>query len=187
MKKKLLLFVPFVLLMTVGCSPKVKTTNFYATMFYNDNWFSGPIPPVVLFDDCYLRGDEFSKITYPERIVAGDKLTINYTGDIVTTLSLPGRKSLNGKLVSYFYTQTTIFEETNVTKEYIKEHYTLKMEKVVTGDESNPVVVSLDEYTGTDYYLSFDLGSCPDCPKDAQCSPCNGRVVAAIYSYNPRP
>ena len=121
------------------------------------------------------------------RIVAGDKLTINYTGDIVGTLSIPGRKSLNGKLVNYFYTQTTIFEETNVTKEYIKEHYTLKMEKVVTGDESNPVVVSLDEYTGIDYYLSFDLGSCPDCPKGAQCSPCDGRVVAAIYSYNPRP
>ena len=98
----------------------------------------------------------FENVTIPDDIVAGDTITIEYTGDMYILESYPGRTELYGEVVSYSFKYASVTKEvlTASTIDRIRAEYDIKDEYVIInrGGEYK----TLEECTGRYIYLVTD-------------------------------
>lgn len=139
----------------------------------------------LLVDDCYLGGD--FDIEFPDDITAGDTITVEYIGIINEQESYPGRKILDGRVISYSfnYADVTHLSGEEFSIENIKNNYEYKKARVILDREGR--YVSLNEYTGNEIYLVTDqealygdLEGIQDLPSPL------AWPVACMLAYNPR-
>ena len=118
-------------------------------------------------------------------MIAGDRLVLKYTGALVTLETSPGQTFIEGgELKDYNFVKTDIFEEKDATAEAIKGKYNLRTENNILDDEGH--FASIDQYEGTNYYLTFDKERVVPCPDGANCM-VQKLPIAGIYAFNPRP
>ena len=139
----------------------------------------------LLFENTTFIGN-LGNIQYPDyRLIAGDRLIIKHTGEIVTLLSSPSQTYIqDGELKEYYFIQTRIIEVKEITATSIKNTYSLRNENVILDEEGH--FTSIDEYQGSDFYLTFDAERVTTCPEGAWCEE-QLVPIAGIYAFNPRP
>ena len=119
------------------------------------------------------------------KLIAGDRLVLKYTGALITLETSPGQTYIEGgELKDYYFIKTDIFEEKDATAEAIKGKYNLRTENIILDDEGH--FASIDQYEGTNYYLTFDKERVVPCPDGANCM-VQKLPIAGIYAFNPRP
>ena len=108
-----------------------------------------------------------ARIKAPDyKLIAGDRLVLKYTGTLVTLETSPGQTYIEGgELKDYYFVKTDIFEEKDATAEAIKGKYNLRTENIILDDEGH--FASIDQYEGTNYYLTFDKERVVPCPEGA--------------------
>lgn len=185
MKPKHALFFLVPALALSGCSNDVKECTMTAAYVFNCAESGGVPVAWLLFDGTRfvknLAGIHFTD----DKVIAGDRLTLKYTGDLITLESFPSQTYIeNGELKGYSFIKTEIKEEKNTTAERLKETYGLRGENIILDDEGH--FATIDEYEGSDYYLTFDAERVIPCPDGANCA-VQRYPVAGIYAFNPRP
>ena len=122
----------------------------------------------------------FENVVIPDSIVAGDTITIEYTGKRVTEESYPGRTSLYGELISYSFSYANVIclMGEQATTENLKAEYDFKHEYVILNREGEYVL--FDEYEGNEIYLVLEQ-------QNEETEGCDLPVkVACMLAYNPR-
>ena len=122
----------------------------------------------------------FENVVIPDSIVAGDTITIRYTGKWVTEESYPGRTSLYGELISYSFSYANVIclMGEQATTENLKAKYDFKHEYVILNREGEYVL--FDEYEGNEIYLVLEQ-------QNEETEGCDLPVkVACMLAYNPR-
>ena len=170
-----------------GCSSgsNFNTTTMTAAYNFGHLEKEGAPVAVLLFNDTYFSGS-LAAVQRPDfKLIAGDRLVLKYTGTLITLESSPGQTFIEGgELKDYYFVKTDIFEEKDATAEAIKSKYNLRTENIILDDEGH--FVSIDQYEGSDYYLTFDKERVVPCPDGANCA-VQLTPVAGIYAFNPRP
>lgn len=170
-----------------GCSSGSNFNTTTMTAAYNFRHLEKEGAPVaaLLFNDTYFSGG-LAGVQRPDfKLVAGDRLVLKYTGALITLESSPGQTYIEGgELKDYYFVKTDIFEEKDATAEAIKSKYNLRTENIILDDEGH--FASIDQYEGTNYYLTFDKERVVPCPDGANCA-VQLTPVAGIYAFNPRP
>ena len=170
---------------------KVHTVTWQLNYDYGD-WIITPDPSYVpsanLLVDYGNLGRGFDGVVIPDDIVAGDTITIEYTGEITILESYPARIQLDGEVKSYSfgYAEVTHYEGSEFSIERIKDCYDYKDAYVIL-DRSGKYV-KLDEYTGNEIYLvtdqkklyGDDLGGIQDLKAPLK------YPIACMLAYNPR-
>lgn len=122
----------------------------------------------------------FENVVIPDSIVAGDTITIEYTGKWETEESYPGRTSLYGELISYSFSYANVIclMGEQATTENLKAEYDFKQEYVILNREGEYVL--FDEYEGNEIYLVLEQ-------QNEETEGCDLPVkVACALAYNPR-
>ena len=134
-----------------------------------------------MFDASYF-GFGFEAMEFPDwTIIAGDMLTLKYTGEIRTKEIFPGEHTIyNGELKSWKFDQTYIIEEHDKTIEQLKEQYNIFQNYIITDQIGH--YESLDSYSGSTFYLAVNLKAETEHNEHSSRSP-----IAGVYSFNPRP
>ena len=170
---------------------KVNTVTWQFNYDYGD-WIITPAPSYEpradLLVDYGNLGRGFDGVVIPDDIVAGDTITIEYTGEITILESYPARIQLDGEVKSYSfgYAEVTHYEGEDFSIEHIKACYDYKDAYVIL-DRSGRYV-KLDEYTGNEIYLvtdqkklyGDDLGGIQDLKAPLK------HPIACMLAYNPR-
>ncbi len=122
----------------------------------------------------YLQGD-FNWIRIPNDIVAGDAITINYTGDYIVQETYPGSMILNGEVISYSFTYANVIPMAteNLTGEIDAPN------NYVILDRSGRYT-TLDKYEGDTVYLVEDQRTVRPRTVDTPI------YVSCMLAYNPR-
>jgi hypothetical protein len=113
----------------------------------------------LLIDGGYLRKG-FEGIEIPNDIVAGDIITIKYTGgEITTETTYPSQTYLyDGEVISYSFTYAKVIHYDYMAlkqqKDNLKQIYDLKDSYVILNNAGK--YVSLDKYEGNELYLVTD-------------------------------
>ena len=127
----------------------------------------------------------FENVTIPDDIVAGDTITVEYTGDMYTLESYPGRTELYGEVVSYSFKYASVTKEvlTARTIDRIRAEYDIKDEYVIInrGGEYK----TLEECTGRYIYLVTDQKRVKE-QFDAWGFPAEKHPIASIFIFDPR-
>ena len=126
----------------------------------------------------YLQGD-FNWIRIPNDIVAGDAITINYTGDYIVQETYPSSIILNGEVISYSFTYANVIPMAteNLTEEMLLE-YDAPNNYVIL-DRSGKYT-TLDKYEGDRVYLVEDQRTVRPRTEDTPF------YVSCMLAYNPR-
>ena len=123
--------------------------------------------------------DDFGQITIPKDIVAGDTITINYTGSYTILESYPSSIGLSGEVISYSFSYSNVismFTE-NLTEEMLLE-YDAPNNYVIL-DRSGRFT-TLDKYEGEMVYLVEDQRELKQRAEDTPI------YIACMLAYNPR-
>ena len=180
--KKCLLLLPLLLAPFLsGCNEEVKTYTFNASFNYRHIMKDDEFIASLLFDNAVFK-DGFESLKAPSfNLVAGDRLTIKYTGELLTNMSSPGQTYIyNGELKEYSYWETFIITESSISSKELKEKYILHTEYIIVDNTYH--YMNIDEYEGTTFYLSVDNSYCQ---VGFSCSPAIPTIVG-IYAFNPR-
>ncbi|MBQ8546744.1 MAG: hypothetical protein IJ437_07390 [Clostridia bacterium] len=122
----------------------------------------------------------FENVTIPDDIVAGDTITIEYTGDMYTLEIYPGITELYGEVISYSFKYASVTKDvlTASTIDRIRAEYDIKDEYVIInrGGEYK----TLEECMGRYIYLVTDQKRAKE-QSDTQKLP-----IASIYIFDPR-
>ena len=161
-------------------NPDVPTEkiNTVTWQFTYDYGFHHTDVVTLLVDYGYLRGD-FEWIVIPNDIVAGDTITINYTGDYIIQETYPGKIMLDGEVISYSFSYANVIamRAESLTAEMLLEY-----------DAPNNYIIldrggrytTLDKYEGDVVYLVEDQRTVRPRTEDMPF------YVACMLAYNPR-
>ncbi len=129
----------------------------------------------LLVDGGKLRGD-FESIVIPKDIVAGDIITIEYTGNVTIEETYPSHIGLNGEVISYSFSYANVIPVSieNLTGEMLLDYYAPN--NYVILDRSGRYT-TLDKYEGDTVYLVEEPFKKTD---DL------ALYVACMLAYNPR-
>ncbi|MBO5261974.1 MAG: hypothetical protein J6B45_02910 [Clostridia bacterium] len=138
----------------------------------------------LLVDYGYLRGD-FEGIIEPEDIVAGDSITVEYTGSVLIEEKYPSSISLNGEVKSVTFNYAEVVHLVGMSHnliEQIKAYYTYSDAMVILDRSGN--FTTLDEYKGGEIYLVTDQKRYAENEKAE--IPSKRYPIACMLAYNPR-
>lgn len=141
----------------------------------------------LYYEGCVL-GDAFDSVIQPSNLIAGDVLHFDYVGKLADPIySIPGEIDIVGRLERYHFIKTEIrnyHSDLGPIKDnldVLRGIYQIDFEYVIT--KSNGTYVSLDNYDGSDLYVSIDYKRMYLASDQHETT---RTIVAALYSYNPR-
>ena len=189
---KSLLILPILFLASCnGAQEEYNKINLYVRYSFNTAQRSdtGEYIAYKLFDYSRL-GKGLEDIKVPSNLVAGDILSITYTGILYTLESYPGTYMLeDGEVIDYQFKQCRI-DAMSVADATIKDiadeirnRFDLANEYVILDNTGS--FTTLDEYGGCDLYYTYDEAREVECPIGANCE-VTRYPVAQLYAYNPR-
>jgi len=160
---------------------ELRTENISLNYYYDD------VYATLLYGGCNL-GHSFDSMIQPSNLIAGDVLHFDYVGKLADPIySIPGEIDIVGRLESYHFIKTEI-RNYHSDLGPIKDNldvlcgmYQIEFEYVITN--RNGTYVSLDNYDGSDLYVSIDYKSMY---MGSDQHETKRPIVAALYSYNPR-
>ena len=133
----------------------------------------------LLVDYSKLFGG-FENVVIPDNIVAGDTITIEYTGKWETAESYPGSTYLYGEVISYSFSYANVIclKGEEASPEKIRSEYNIKHNYVILNREGEFIL--LDDYKGDEIYLVLEQ-------QNEETEGCDLPVkVACMLAYNPR-
>ena len=202
-KSKFLLFLSLPLLLTSCSNPgttsknsltsssdesEIKTANIPLTFVFEHVYDGESNIPLasLLYQSKYLS-DDFDELEIPHDLIAGDLLSIEYTGEIIASESYPGTLYLDGEIISYNFEKTKIIEidikEDLLTIDNLSQNYVLENEFVILNKDYQ--YLKLEDYTGDKLYLSVDLSAVTKSIDSYIYGP-GIYHISGIYAYNPR-
>ncbi len=160
-----------------------KTADLQFTYAYDHTTLAatGEKLATLLVAGSYLMNG-FSSVNIPEDAVAGDIITIKYTGEIVTQESYPAMTNLkNGTLKSYSIKYAEVIHLTGdeINAENIKSEYDFEKSYVIIDKVGR--FVSLESYSGKELYLVVDQQKMINQDSDDMPVP-----IACMLAYDPR-
>ena len=155
-----------------------KPTKTVTWQFTYDYGFHHKDEVTLLVDYGYLGGD-FNWIRIPNDIVAGDTITIEYTGDYIVQETYPSNIGLDGEVISYSFSYSRVISVS------IED---LTGETLLDYDAPNNYVIldrsgrytTLDKYEGDTVYLVEDQRTVRPRTVDTPI------YVSCMLAYNPR-
>ena len=134
---------------------------------------------VTLLVDYGKLRDDFERIIIPNDIVAGDTITISYTGSYIVEETYPSHIGLNGDVISYSFSYASVIpmRTKNLTGEMLLD-YDAPNNYVIL-DRSGRYT-TLDKYEGEKVYLVEDRRTVGARTEDTPF------YVACMLAYNPR-
>lgn len=192
MKFKNCLWIALSAVALSGCSsgssssdPSFNTTTMTAAYNFWHLEKEGVPVAVLLFNDTYFSGG-LTAVQRPDfKLIAGDRLVLKYTGALITQESSPGVAYIaGGELKDYYFIKTDVIERKETTAQEIRQTFSLRTDNIILDDEGH--FTSIDQYEGSDYYLTFDKERVVPCPDGANCA-VQLTPVAGMYAFNPRP
>ena len=169
-----------------------KPTKTVTWQFTYDYGFHHKDEVTLLVDYGYLGGD-FNWIRIPNDIVAGDTITIEYTGDYIVLETYPSNIGLDGEVISYSFSYSRVISVS------IED---LTGETLLDYDAPNNYIIldrsgrftTLDKYDGDMVYL-VEKQTIPSTDDEELCLKENQTIsstesgalqVVCMLAYNPR-
>lgn len=160
---------------------ELRTENVPLNYYYDDAYAT------LYYGGCTL-GHSFDSVIQPSNLIAGDVLHFDYVGKLADSIySIPGEIDIVGRLESYLFIKTKIrnyHSDLGPIKDnldVLRGMYQIDFEYVITN--RNGTYVSLDNYDGSDLYVSIDYKRMYMASDQHEAI---RPIVAALYSYNPR-
>ena len=128
----------------------------------------------------------FENVIIPDDIVAGDSITIEYTGKIITEEIYPSRTYLyDGEVISYSFKYASVvpFSLTKTSIERLREEYDIAEEYVIV-DRSGKYQ-TLEESIGKTIYLVTDQKKVSEHLREWG-FPADKYPIASMFTFNPR-
>ena len=165
-------------------SGETKTKNLQFTYVYDHSKLAdtGEKIAALLVEGGYLMGG-FESVIIPKDVVAGDVITIKYTGEILTDTSHPGMTFITGgnlKTYSIKYSEVIHLTGEEIDAQRINSEYDLSSTNVIIDKVGR--FVPLEEFEGEDLYLVLNQEKAASLSEgDDQPTP-----IACMLAYNPR-
>ena len=160
---------------------ELRTENIPLNYYYFDAYAT------LYYGGCTL-GHSFDNVIQPSNLIAGDVLHFDYVGKLADPIySIPGEIDIVGRLERYHFIKTEIrnyHSDLGPIKDnldVLRGMYQIDFEYVITN--RNGTYVSLDNYDGSDLYVSIDYKRMYMASDQHETT---RPIVAALYSYNPR-
>ena len=166
--------------------PEIYTSTWQFTyeFFWDRSVLIGEPYACLLVDNMELVG--FDGITIPTDIIAGDTITVQYTGSIsVENNDIMEKMCLDGNVVSYAfgYANVAHLSGDDFSIEDIKENYDYENAYVILDRYGR--FTTLDEYKGNEIYLVADQKRLQEFGEDEEGQTAK-YPIACMLAYNPR-
>ena len=160
---------------------KIETWTWQFNYSYGElaiNSIGNPIAELLVNNLRFGKGLE--SIEIPENIVAGDKIKIEYTGELYLDEAYPSLINLDGELVSYSFKYASVTKDvlTLATLDRIMTEYDIKDKYIIIN--RNGEYKDLEDSTGRYIYLVTDQ------EREKEQLEGQGLPIASIFIYDPR-
>lgn len=168
--------------------PTISFSFTYDYGFHKQDENGEPIAS-LLVDGGYLRGG-FEGIEIPDDIVAGDVITIKYTGgEIITQETYPSHTYLyDGEVISYSFDYADVIYYDNMSlkqqKNNLNQIYDFEDSYVILNKTGK--FVSLDEYEGEELYLVTDHIEYQEVKEQLSNTGSTKYPIACMLAFDPR-